>query len=83
MIRCLAFSFLFLFFPGSEAATSGGKGKALGSVADSPRGSSGGGGGARRYNDPRKAPPLDAARKVSEQDCTKPVDLEAGNLRCK
>ena len=30
-----------------------------------------------------KGPPLDPSRKVSEQDCSKPVDLEHGNLRCK
>ena len=29
------------------------------------------------------ARPLDSSRKVSEQDCTKPVDLTQGNLRCK
>ena len=28
-------------------------------------------------------PPLDPSRKVSEQDCTKPIDPALGNLRCK
>jgi hypothetical protein len=28
-------------------------------------------------------PPLEANRKINEQDCTKEVDLNAGNLRCK
>jgi hypothetical protein len=28
-------------------------------------------------------PPMDDRRKVSEQDCSKPVDLAAGNLMCK
>jgi hypothetical protein len=42
----------------------------------------GGGGYGTRY-DPRTAPPLDPARKVNEQDCSKPVDLAAGNLKCK
>jgi hypothetical protein len=28
-------------------------------------------------------PPLDASRRVNEQDCTKPIDEAAGNLRCK
>jgi len=86
MIRLFAFAFLILLAPDSEAATSGGKGKSLGSVADSSHGSSGGGGSSstgRMYRDPRKAPPLDESRKVSEQDCSKPVDLQAGNLRCK
>ncbi len=29
------------------------------------------------------APPMDPGRKVSEQDCSRPLDLSAGNLRCK
>jgi hypothetical protein len=29
------------------------------------------------------APEMDPGRKVSEQDCSGPVDLFAGNLRCK
>jgi hypothetical protein len=29
------------------------------------------------------APELAANRRVSEQDCSKPVDLSLGNLRCK
>ena len=29
------------------------------------------------------APPMDPGRKVSEQDCTKPYDLQGANLRCK
>jgi hypothetical protein len=28
-------------------------------------------------------PSMDSTRKVNEQDCTKPIDLKAGNLRCK
>ena len=28
-------------------------------------------------------PSMDTSRKVHEQDCTKPIDLAAGNLRCK
>jgi hypothetical protein len=35
------------------------------------------------YSDPRTVPPLDPERGVSEQDCTKPVDLTRGNLKCK
>ena len=87
MSRLLFAVFLFLFLVNAEAAASGGKGKSLGSVADSGHGSTGGGGGGstgrRMYVDPRKAPPLDESRKVSTQDCSKPVDLTAGNLRCK
>jgi len=31
----------------------------------------------------RPVPELDPDRKVTEQDCTKPVDLTKGNLKCK
>jgi hypothetical protein len=45
----------------------------------------GGGGTSGRYPypDPRHPPPMDPKRAVSEQDCTKPIDFSAGNLRCK
>ena len=83
MTRFFTALLLMSFLLPAAAAT--GKGKSLGSVADSSHGSSsaGGGGSGRRYVDPRKAPPLDETRKVSEQDCSKPVDLFGGNLRCK
>lgn len=32
---------------------------------------------------PEPVPELDPHRRVNEQDCTKPVDLTAGNLRCR
>jgi len=47
------------------------------STAGAGRGSS------RLYRDPRGAPQLAPDRRISEQDCSKPVDLSAGNLRCK
>jgi hypothetical protein len=31
----------------------------------------------------RPVPELDPDRKVSEQDCTKPLDLSQGNIRCR
>jgi hypothetical protein len=31
----------------------------------------------------RPVPELDPARRISEQDCTKPLDLSQGNMRCK
>jgi hypothetical protein len=31
----------------------------------------------------RAVPELDPTRKVSEQDCTKPLDYSIGNIRCK
>jgi hypothetical protein len=32
---------------------------------------------------PPRAPELAPGRRISEQDCSKPVDLTLGNLRCK
>jgi hypothetical protein len=34
-------------------------------------------------NRPDNAPPLAPDRKVSEQDCTQPLDYSLGNIRCK
>ena len=31
----------------------------------------------------RPVPELDPHRRVSEQDCTRPLDLSLGNIRCK
>ena len=64
-------------------AASGGKGNGAPSMASTMQSKSTGGGGGRAYLDPRAAPPLTAGRKVNEQDCRKPVDPSAGNLRCK
>ena len=33
--------------------------------------------------DAASVPPMDRKRKVSEQDCTKPLDFTRGNIRCK
>jgi hypothetical protein len=71
----------------APAAVSGGKtGAMLSSAPASTAASTStgrGGGSGRLRDDPRRAPPLDAERQVSEQDCTKPVDLTRGNLKCK
>ena len=40
-------------------------------------------GGGARGRELRNPPPADPARKVNVQDCTKPIDLEAGNLKCR
>jgi len=80
-----------LFACSGHAATSGGKGGKLGFSSDSGHGNTGGSGGGgaftttgrTMYRDPRSAPPLEERRKVIEQDCSKPVDLSSGNLRCK
>jgi hypothetical protein len=29
------------------------------------------------------APPMDAARKVADQDCSQTLELDRGNLRCR
>lgn len=83
MIRLLLALALALAAP-AWAATSGGRG---GFAAGPAPASSGGpavrGGGGRARQDPRHAPAMDPTRRVSEQDCSKPVDLSAGNLRCK
>ena len=68
-----------LLFSPAAFAKSGGKGS--GSCATA-HGSHGGGGTHARM-DPRKAPPLAADRKVHEQDCSKPIDWSAGNVKCK
>jgi hypothetical protein len=36
-----------------------------------------------RHNLISKPAPMDPERKIAEQDCSKPVDLYVGNLRCK
>jgi hypothetical protein len=40
-------------------------------------------GSSRLQRDARGARELAPDRRISEQDCSKPVDLSAGNLRCK
>ena len=32
---------------------------------------------------PLYAPPMDSNRKIATQDCSKPVTLDQGNLRCR
>lgn len=41
---------------------------------------SGGGMAGRQYRTP---PELEPTRKISEQDCTRPIVIDGGNLRCK
>jgi len=88
MSRILLLCFLPSLAAAAPAAVSGGKTGAMLSSAPASNAAStscgrGGGGGGRERIDPRHVPPLDPERKVSEQDCTKPIDLTAGNLRCK
>jgi len=63
------------------AKQAGGKFASVPSAAHST--AAAGRGSSRLHRDPRGAPELTPGRKVSEQDCSKPVDLSAGNLRCK
>jgi len=66
-----------------QAGKQGG-GKFGSAPSSAPRtATSGHGGSSRLHRDPRGAPPLAPDRRISEQDCSKPVDLSAGNLRCK
>jgi hypothetical protein len=83
------FILLFLLIATSGFAKDGGgtgtHGIARGSVASDGGTRAGGGGSTMRGGlGERKPPaPLDPSRKVSEQDCSKPIDPQAGNLRCK
>lgn len=79
----LAVFLLLVLIPVEGATGKGNGGPSPAAQMQSKSGGSGGGGGANRYRDPRKAPPMDPSRKVNEQDCSKPIDLTAGNLKCK
>ena len=75
---------VFLVVVPVNAAT-GGKGAGF-SAAPAPAGktiTTGHGSSGRMIKDPRTPPELDPTRKVSEQDCSKPINLDGGNLRCK
>jgi hypothetical protein len=70
----------------SSATSSGAMGtgrSASGRSTASPRGGSTNRTGGGMYSTFRRAPPLDPKRKISEQDCTKPIVHDAENLRCK
>ena len=68
----------------AEAAT-GGKGASFAASPAPARSTitTGHGRSGRMIKDPRTPPELDPTRKVSEQDCSKPINLDGGNLRCK
>jgi len=72
---------------GAPASVSGGKTGGLlssgsTSMPQSTQTGHGGGTGVQRI-DPRQVPPMDEKRQIEEVDCTKPVDLTRGNLKCK
>ena len=84
----LLLSLVCLFLSGNCFSASGGKGNGGPSPAAAMQSGRIGGTGMSgeregSYMDPRRAPPMDKTRKVKEQDCSKPVDLSGGNLRCK
>jgi hypothetical protein len=87
--RRTPFFVLCLLAVTGAAMAAGGRGHAvLGSAPSASPGAQaqGRGGGSGRHDprlDARNAPALAPDRKVNEQDCTKPVDLSAGNLKCK
>ena len=76
-------SILPVLFSGESLGKGNGGPSPAAMMQSQSHGGMGGGGGGRRYEDPRRAPPMDPTRKVNEQDCTRPIDLGAGNLRCK
>ena len=83
--------FILVILASTAHAASGGKStagqstmKASGSsISGGSVSRGGGGGGSARRLDPRNVPPLAEDRKISEQDCSKPIDWMAGNLKCK
>jgi hypothetical protein len=79
---------LCLLAVAAAAIAAGGKGHAV--LGAAPASSSGGvqgrGGGSGRHDprlDARKAPPMARDRQVTEQDCSKPLAVSGGNLKCK
>ena len=77
---------LLLVFAIPVQAATGGKGKRFAAAPSPAHASTAAGHGSstlRTMRDPRRAPEFDPGRKIHEQDCSKPIDLSAGNLRCK
>jgi hypothetical protein len=71
---------------GAGAAQGGGRGgwSAAGTGFSTSTASGRGGTGSGRPETPRgEVPAPDPARKVSEQDCSRPIVLDGGNLRCR
>lgn len=69
--------------PGSGGKTGGDVSSASTTTMKSTQTGHGGGSSRPREYDPRQPPPMDPKREVTEQDCSKPVDLSKGNLKCK
>ena len=86
-MKLLALLFIPAVAIGAPASVSGGKsGGLLSSTSTTTHQTTQtghGGGSSKPREDPRSPPELDPKREVTEQDCTKPVDLTRGNLKCK
>ena len=78
MKRLLVFAALFVL--PVQAAVSQGKSTSHGAVSATVTKH---GSGSTFRPDPRNPPPLAADRKVHVQDCTKPIDWSADNLKCR
>jgi hypothetical protein len=87
MRRALAALLLVLAWPAAAKSTAGGRGHVdanhAAPFATSPRSASGQAGGMRQQTPRGAVPPLDPSRRVIEQDCTRPFDASAGNLKCR
>ena len=68
---------------GGSAGSSGGRGGQASATAARMVPSNGFTRGGGRPVDRPLPGPLDPQRKINEQDCSKPIDLSAGNLKCK
>ena len=86
--RALALAIAALALSAAAAAKSGGHGQAGkgtiafgASAAAHPGGTASG--SARAAGLHRDAPPADPTRRVSVQDCSKPIAADGGNLLCK
>jgi hypothetical protein len=66
----------------SSSAMGTGRVASVGSSASARGGSTNRSGGGM-YGTYRPAPEFDPKRRINEQDCTKPIVHDAGNLRCK
>ena len=69
--------------PASVGGKSGGSLSSAPVSTSQPTHAGHGGGSSRQLEELRNPPPLDPKREVTEQDCSKPVDLTKGNLKCK
>ena len=70
-------------FPAKGGKSAGWAPSPTNSVTGGPSGRAGGTSTRMQMLDPRSPPPLAPSRKVTPQDCSKPIDLDGGNLSCR